>query len=160
MSCFTASARVRAPLRVPGRASGLVAVRLPARQRVGEKHSGALRSVLRQWRAQILHGKADLQMRDHERRGHDLEPEHPLGCRPPDFRARERPKALLTEILGDTAEHFRQIGPRSAARVQHIDVLRREPRRAPEIVLERSVHSGHHVADHLGRRVPHAQLLS
>ena len=40
------------------------------------------------------------------------------------------------------------------------DVLRRQPFRDAEIVLERLVHAGHNVADHLRRGVPDAQLLA
>ena len=75
-------------------------------------------------------------------------------------RTGERAKALSFQIDGDAAQHFGEIGPGAAARVEHVDVLRREAIRDAEIVLECLVHAGDHVADHFRRRVPDAQLLA
>ena len=70
------------------------------------------------------------------------------------------PEALTFEIGGDAAQHLRQIGAGAAAGVKHVDVLRGETLRDAEIVLQRPVHAGDHVADHFGRRVPDAELLA
>ena len=75
-------------------------------------------------------------------------------------RARERAEALSFEIGCDPAQHFRQIGPGAAARVEHIDILRRQAFGDAEIVLQRPVHAGDHVAHHFRRRVPDAELLA
>ena len=82
-------------------------MRLPSGQRVGEEHACALGAVIRQRRVEVLHGQADLQVCDDERRGHDLESEHPLGCCLPHRHAGERTEALFLEVGGDAAEHFR-----------------------------------------------------
>ena len=99
-------------------------------------------------------------MGDDEGRGHDFEAEHPLGRRLLDACACERTEALVLEIGGDAAQHFGEIGAGTAARVEHVDVVRREPVRDAKVVLERSVDAGNHVANHFGGRVPDAEFLS
>ena len=143
-----------------GKGKRLGRARLPAGERVGEEHAGALAPIIGERRIEVLHRQANLQMGDDEGRGHDLEAEHPLGRRLPDPCAGERPEALTFEIGGDAAQHLRQIGAGTAARVEHEDVLRRESVRDAEVVLQRPVHPRDHVADHFGRRVPDAELLA
>ena len=99
-------------------------------------------------------------MRDDEGRGHDLEAEHATHGRLLHPRAGERTEAPAREVGGDPAQDFRQIGPGAAARIEHIDVLRREAIGNTEVVSHRLVHAGDHVADHLRRRVPDPQLLT
>ena len=134
--------------------------RLPAVERIGEEDTRALRPVVRQRRVEILHGEPDLQMGDDEGRGHNLETKHPFQCRLLHPRTGERTKALSFQIGGDAAQHFGQIGPGAAARVEHVDVLRREAVRYAEVVLQCFVHTGDHVADDFHRRVPDTQLLA
>ena len=135
-------------------------MRLPAGERVGEEHAGPLGSVLGERRVEVLHGEPDLEMGDDEGRGHDLEAEHAFGRRLFHPRTGQRPEALAFEIGGDAAQHLRQIGPGAGARVEHVDVLRRQPFGDAEVVLKRLVHPGDHVADDLRRRVPDAELLA
>ena len=99
-------------------------------------------------------------MGDDEGRGHDLEAEHALRRRLANPRPRERPEAAPAEVGGDAAQHLSQIGPGAAARVEHVDILRRESVRDVEVVLQRPVHAGDHVADHFRRRVPDPELLA
>ena len=134
--------------------------RLPAGERVGEEDAGAFAPVVGEWRVEIAHRQPDLQMGNDEGGGHDLEAEHPFGRRLPDPRAGERAETLTLEIGGDAAQHFRQVGPGAATRIEHVDVLGGETLRDVEIVLERLVHPCHHVADHLRRCVPDAELLA
>ena len=47
----------------------------------------------------------------------------------------------------DVADSLREIGSGAIARVQHIDILCREPVRNAESVLQRLVHLDDHVAD-------------
>ena len=111
-------------------------------------------------RVEVLQRESDLQMRDDEGRGHDLEAEHAAhGCllHP---RADERTEAPAREVGGDAAQDFRQIGPGAAARIEHVDVLRRESIGNAEVVLHRLVHAGDHVADHFRWRVPDTELLA
>ena len=77
-----------------------------------------------------------------------------------DPRAGKRAEAASFEVGGDAAQHLGEVGSSAAAGVEHVDVLRRQPVRDAEIVLQRLVHAGHHVADDFGGRVPDAQLLA
>ena len=99
-------------------------------------------------------------MGDDEGRGHDLEAEHALRRRLANPRPHERPEAATAEVGGDAAQHLGQIGTGAATRVEHVDVLGRESVRDVEVVLQRPVHAGHHVANHLRRRVPDTELLA
>ena len=60
----------------------------------------------------------------------------------------------------DVADSLREIGSGAIARVQHIDILCREPVRNAESVLQRLVHLDDHVADYFRRRVPDTQLVA
>ncbi len=91
---------------------------------------------VRQLRVELLHGEPDLQMGDHEGRRHDLEAEHPLRRRPLHRAPASAPMPRPLQVGGDAAQDFRQIGPGAAARVQHIDVVRRETAGDAEVVLE------------------------
>ena len=53
-----------------------------------------------------------------------------------------------------------QVGPGTAAGVEDIYVLRRQPIGDTQVVLQGAVHPGHHVADYLGGGVPDTQLLA
>ena len=88
-----------------------VRARLPSGERIGEEDTGLFRPVVGQGCAEILQGEPDLQVRDDEGRGHDLEAEHPPCSRLPHLRAGECAKAAAFEMGGDAAQHFRQIGP-------------------------------------------------
>ena len=99
-------------------------------------------------------------MGDDERRGHDLEAEDALGCGLLDARSCQSAQAASLQIVGDPAQHLGEVCPGAAAGIEHVDVLRRQPVGDAEIVLERPVHAGDHVAHHLGRRVPDAELLA
>ena len=99
-------------------------------------------------------------MRDDEGRGHDLEAEHAAHGRLLHPRTGERAEASAREVSSDTAQDFREIGPGAAARIEHIDVLCCESIGDTEVVPHRPVHASDHVADHLRRRVPDAQLLT
>ena len=136
-----------------GERYGLLNLRLPTGQRVGEEDAGALgpaclrrdfgRKVVRRRRVERLHGEPDLQMGDDEGRRHDLEAEHALRRRLPDPRAGKRAEAAPFKIGGDAGRsHLRQVGPRAAARIEHVDVLGRQPVRDAEVILQRPVHAG------------------
>ena len=69
-------------------------------------------------------------------------------------------EALFLEIARNAAQHLGEIRPGPAAGVQHINVLRCQPVRDPEVVLQRPVHPRDHVADDLVRGVPDPELLA
>ena len=140
-----------------GKGQGLVRPRLPARERVGEEHARAL--LLAERRAQFAQGEGDLQVRDDEGGGHDLEAENAPGRRLPHPRPRQRAQPPALEVGGDPPQNFGQIGARAAAGVENVDVLRRQPVGDAEIALERVVHAGDHVAHDFGRGVPDAEPL-
>ena len=97
-------------------------------------------------------------MGDDERRRHDLETEHALRGRLLDAGTGQGAQAAAPQIGGDSAQDLGEVGTGAAARIEDVDVVGREPLGDVEIVLQRLVDPGHHVADHLGRRVPDAQL--
>ena len=131
----------------------------PAGQGVGEKDAGAFIAIVRQGRVQVLHGQADLQVRHHKRGGHDLEAEDSVHGSLFDPRAGEGAHAFAREIYGNAAQHFGQIRPGAATRVEHIDVVRSQPVRDMQVVFQRLIHAGDHIADYFGGRVPHAELF-
>ena len=133
--------------------------RLPASQRIGQKHLGAFRSVIGQCRVECLHGQPNLQVSNDKRRGHDLKAEHALSRRLFDPRPNQRTQALIVQIGGDAAQHLGQIRPGAAARIEHIDIFRGQPIGQAEIVPQSLVHAGYHVAHHFGWRVPDAELF-
>ena len=98
-------------------------------------------------------------MGDDKRRRHDLKAEHALSRRLLDPRTRQRTQALAFQIGGDAAQHFSQIRSGAAARVEHIDVFRREAIGQAEIVPQSLVHASDHVAHHFRWRVPDAELF-
>ena len=133
---------------------------LPAGERVGEEDAGALGAIVRQWRVEALQREAHLQVRDDERRRHDLKAEHALEGRLLHPCTSQGAQAGALQVGGDAAQHFGQIRAGAAARVQHVNVVRRQPGRDAQVLLQRQIDPRHHVAHHLGRRVPHAQLLA
>ena len=96
----------------------------------------------------------------HERSGHDLEAEHPLYCCLFDPRTSKDAHAFAVQILRNPAQYFRQIRPGAATRVQDINIVRRQPVRNIQVVLQCFVYSGDHVADHFGGGVPDAELFA
>ena len=86
-------------------------------------------------------------------------PTHPLHRRPLHVRTDERSQTATGEIARDVPQHLGQIGPSATARVEHVDVLVRQPVGYAEIVPERPVHMRHHVAHDFRRCVPDAELL-
>ncbi len=138
----------------------LVRSRFPACKGIGQKDARPFRSVLCQWSVEVLHRQAHLQMGNDERCRHDLEAEDALRGGLLDPGASERSKSSSLEILRDAPQHLREIGPGSAARIEDVDVLRRQAVGNVQIVAERLVHPRNHVLHHLGRRVPDAQLLT
>ena len=140
--------------------------RLPARQRVGQEYPGAFCLVPRssrgqalgQRRVEVLHGETDLQVRDDERRGHDLKPEHSLGGSLLHLCSCERAQSATLQVLCDAAQHLADVRAGAAAWIEHVDVLSRQPVLYAEVVPERHVHASNHVAHHLGRRVPDSEL--
>ena len=138
----------------PGRAG------LPAGERVGEEDAGALGAIVRQRRIEALQREPHLQVGDDERRRHDLKAEHALEGRLLHPRARQGAQAGALQVGGDAAQHFGQIRAGAAARVQHVNVVRRQPGGNAQVLLQRQIDPRHHVAHHLGRRVPHPQLLA
>ena len=145
--CFTASARFRSSSS-SGKGSGTCTVGSQPVSALVRKDARALRVVVGQRRVEFLHRQADLQVGDDERRGHNLEPEHARRCRLLDPRTRERALPLFPQVRSDAPQHFREIRSGAAARIEHVDVLRRESVRYTEVVLQRPVDAGHHVAHH------------
>ena len=92
---------------------------------------------------------------DDKRRGHDLEAEHTRGGRMLYLRPGER-RCLRLRGWRRCGAIRPEIGAGPAARVEHIDILRRAPVRYAEIVLQRPVHAGDHVTNYRRRRVPDA----
>ena len=74
--------------------------------------------------------------------------------------ARQRPQTLALQVGRDAPQHLRQVRAGAAARVQHVNIVAGQAVGNSQVVPERPVHAGHHVAHHLGRCVPHAQLLA
>ena len=93
-------------------------------------------------------------------RGHDLESEDALGCGLFDARSGQSPQAASFQIVGDPAKHLGKVCSGAAAWIEHVDVLCSQSIGNAEIILERPVHTGDHVAHHLRGRVPDAKLLA
>ena len=72
----------------------------------------------------------------------------------------EGAQASTLQVGGDAPQHLSKIRPRAAAGVQDVDVLGRQPVGDAQVVSQRPVHAGDHVAHHLGGRVPDAKLLA
>ena len=134
--------------------------RLPTGQRVGEEDAGALGAVRGERGIERLQGQADLEMRDDERRRHDLEAEHPFGRRLLHPRAGQRAQAAPVEVGGDAPEHLGEIGAGAAAGVEDVDVVGGQAVGDAQVVAQRAVDAGDHVADDLGGGVPDAELLA
>ena len=134
--------------------------RLPAGQRIGQEDAGPFRPVIRQRRVQCLHGEPDPQVCDDEGGGHNLEAEHPLrgGLLHP--RPCECTEAPAIEVGGDAAQRLGQECAGAAAGIEDVDVVRRQPVLDAEVVLQRHINAGYHVADHLGWGVPDTELLA
>ena len=108
---------------------------LPPAQRVGQKDACSLASVLGQRRTEIFQCQPYLQLCHDKRRGHDLEPEHPLRGRP----LQPLPGQPIT-IPGpgvgiDPPQHLGKERAGSAARIQHVNVIRCQPLGDSKIVL-------------------------
>ena len=158
VSCLTRSARSRSSSSAEGKLQPLR--RLPAGERVGEEYAQTpVRSVLDS-RAQRLHRKPYLQMRDDQRSGHNLEAEHALGGGALQERARQGAGPAFPQVGLDAAQRLREVSPRAAAGIQDVDVLRREPSVYAEVVPERLVHPGDHIPHDFGRGVPNAHLFA
>ena len=99
-------------------------------------------------------------MGDDEGRGHDLEPKYPAGGRLLHLRAGEGAQAFALEVGGDAAQHLGKVCAGAAAWVEDVDVPGRQPVGDTQVLLQRHVDPGDHVAHHLGGRVPDAQLLA
>ena len=67
---------------------------------------------------------------------------------------------LALEIGADSAEHLGNVGASAAARIEHVDVIGRQPVGDAEVIFESTVDAGDHVPYDLGRRVPDAKLLA
>ena len=57
-------------------------------------------------------------------------------------------------------EHLGNVGASAAARIEHVDVIGRQPVGDSEVIFESTVDAGDHVPYDLGRRVPDAKLLA
>jgi len=60
----------------------------------------------------------------------------------------------------DLVEDFDEVGARAAARVEDVDVFIGEAVGKVELFAEDGVHTGDHVLNNFGRRVPDAELLA
>ena len=118
-----------------GKRQRLLHGRLPAGEGVGEEDAGAFLTVVGQRRVELLHGQPDLKVGDDERRGHDLEAEHPFERRLLDARAGQRAQSLAPKVEGNAAERFTQIRAGTAAGVENVDVIRGQPLGDAEIIL-------------------------
>ena len=75
-------------------------------------------------------------MCDDEWSGHDLEAEDALGCGLLDPGSGQSAQTASLKIGFDPAQHLGEVCTRAAARIEHVDVLRRQPVGDAEIVLE------------------------
>ncbi len=98
-------------------------------------------------------------MSDHERRRHDLEAEDALRGGLLDASAGECPQSSALQIRGYPPQHLGEIGARSTAGIEDVDVVRRQAVGNVQVVAERLVHPSDHVLHNFRRRVPDAQLL-
>ena len=100
-------------------------------------------------------------MGHHERRGHDLETKDASQGRI--LRHRQR-RATLTFLLrerpDDPAQHLDQIGARAAARIEHVDILVRQPVGPAQFFAQHGVHAGDLILDDLRRGVPDTEFLA
>src|SRR5207249_3596492 len=111
-------------------------------------------------RAQILQEKAELQVRDHERRRQNLKSKNAVARSVFEVARQQSIPALFLERAVYAVEHFHEIRTSAAARIEHVHVLVREAERQTQFLAEHSVNPFHHVLDDFGWRVPHAQLLA
>jgi len=98
-------------------------------------------------------------MGDDKGRGHNLESENALQRSLPHFRSDQCPNPLLAQIRGDAFQYFCQKCTRSATWIQHQHLLAGKSVCDSQVVLERTIHTCDHVADHFGRCVPNAHFL-
>lgn len=141
-----------------GKWQRLVRVRFPTGQRIGQIDRGA--HVVGQRRIHCRQGEPSLQMRDDERRRHDLEPEDAAGrgfAQP----VRERiAKSMVVQIVTNPMQHGVDEPAGPAARIENIDARVGETVRDLQFILERPIHTRDHVIDNFGRGIPDAELLA
>jgi len=97
-------------------------------------------------------------VRHHERRGHDLEPEHPFERRFLHVQALERALAFFRERVVDALQNGREIGARAAAGIEDDHVFGGEAVLLAQVFPQRLIDARDHVGHDLVRGVPDAQL--
>ncbi len=160
-ACLTASAASRSAVKAGKAESGLrVAGRDPAGEGVGEKNLGALRG--RERSAGVFEKLCDLQVRNDERRGHDLEAEDTGGGGAAEVCADERVvvPGLLAKSALNAVKYFDEIGSGAAARVEHLHVGAGEPERLVKLGAQEMIDALNHVADDFARGVPDPEFLA
>ena len=95
-------------------------------------------------------------MRHHERRGQNLEPEHPLLCCLLDKRCAQIALTLILIRSLDAVQHLNQIRPGAAAGVEHVHVICGQPVVNPKLTTQHPINPFHHVLHYLRRGVPHS----
>ena len=132
--------------------------RCPAGQGVGQVDTHALAFV--QGRTELLEQQPDLEVRDHEGRGQQLEAEDAGQRRPFHILTEQGVCTVRLERGRNLAQDFGHIRAGAGTRVKHIDTRVSQTIGHAQFRAKGCIHTRHHITHHLGRRIPDPQFLA